>query len=171
MIREYIEKISEAIYEDNEKIVQISEAIKFTHKNGKRIWILGNGGSLAIAQHMAQDLVKLCGVRAHAPFDSSLITAYSNDSSFEYSFYGPLNVLADKSDIILIFSCSGKSRNYIEFTSFQIARIFSVVGTDGGFLLDKSEICFHVKSDDYQVCETAFCVVADLIIKKLLEDK
>ena len=42
-----------------------------------------------------------------------------------------------------------------------------VVGTDGGILKDRGGACVHVKSNEYDVCETAFSVVADMIIKIL----
>lgn len=170
-VSEYTESIRIAVEPDEDKIFHIATLIKSIGKNGGRVWIFGNGGALAIAQHFAQDLVKLCGIRAHASFDASLITAYSNDRSFEYSFYGPLAVLGGKNDLIVVFSCSGKSRNYIEFTTFPLSRLVAIVGTDGGFLKDKAEVCMHVRSDDYQICETSFCVISDLIVKQLIEEK
>lgn len=141
--------------------------------SNSRLWILGNGGSLAIAQHFAQDLLKVVGIRAHAINCPSIITAYSNDDGFEKSYSNPIDKLIEKGDQIFIFSCSGKSRNYQEFIADNVSTrknsVLSVVGTDGGFLKENSNTCVHVKSLDYQVCETAFCFIADILIKSLLE--
>jgi len=169
--KEYLEQISAAMNGVEADIENIVSTLSTAKKEGDRVWVLGNGGSLAIAQHFAQDLVKLCSVKAHALNCPSLITAHMNDDGFEYGFFNPIDKLASEWDIVLILSCSGKSRNYIEFVSgFPAKRmILSVVGTDGGFLKEKSDVCVHIKSDDYQICETAFCVVCDLVVKELIE--
>ena len=173
-LKSYMKEIKASLVDLDESIESVFAEMYATHLNKKRIWILGNGGSLAIAQHFAQDLLKLCGVRAEALNCPSIITAYANDDQFEYSYFNPLNKLSDEGDLIFIFSCSGKSRNYIEFVSGfadsgKKNRIVSVIGTDGGFLKDKSDACVHIKSDDYQVCESAFCIVSDILIKSLME--
>lgn len=169
----YVEQIRQAMEgldEDIEHAFEYLEAAKLT---GQRILILGNGGSLAIAQHMAQDLLKLARVRAWTINCPSIITAHSNDDGFENVYYNPAMKLLDDGDPILIFSCSGRSPNYEAFVEeFQPRKnpVISIVGTDGGFLKTKSDISIHVKSNDYQVCETAFSVVADILVKSLLED-
>ena len=96
-----------------------------------------------------------------------IITAYANDHAFEYSFYSALQVWRQPGDAVLIFSCSGKSPNYIEFVSSGVHPLAAVVGTDGGFLKGKADCCVHVKSDDYRVCETSFSVVADMVMSRL----
>lgn len=168
-IEDYVHGIDEALRGSQERLEEIIDILKITHRRNKRIWVLGNGGSLAIAQHFAQDMIKMCGVRAHAITCPSIITAYTNDHAFEYSSYRPVQVLRDPGDAVMIFSCSGKSRNYIEFVSMQDHPLIAVVGTDGGFLIEKADFSVHVKSHDYQVCETAFCVIADLIVKSMKE--
>lgn len=167
-IKYYIKEIKASLVDLDESIESIYRIIKAAKENSNTIWILGNGGSLTIAQHFAQDLIKLCGIKAIAVSDAPILTAYSNDHSFDYSSFAPLQVLRSKGDPILIFSCSGKSRNFIEFVSNEDQPIISIVGNDGGFLKEKSNACVHIKSKDYQICETAFCVVADILVKSLL---
>ena len=171
-IKDYVKEIKASLVGLDEDIEGIYEELLAVKKEGRRVWILGNGGSLAIAQHFAQDLLKLSGVRAQTLNCPSIITAYTNDDRFEYSYFNPLMKLIDEGDPIIIFSCSGKSRNFIEFVSgFPEMKnpILSIIGTDGGFLKTKSKVSVHVKSKDYQVCETAFSVVADILVKSLLE--
>lgn len=173
MISKHFREIKNSMVGIDEEIERIYDVLKKAKEDGARIWVLGNGGSLAIAQHFAQDLLKMCSVKAQAYNCPSMITAFSNDDGFEYSYFNPLNKLIGNGDVIFIFSCSGKSRNYIEFVSGfpdnSTHKIISVVGTDGGFLKLKSNICAHIKSHDYQVCETAFCFVADMLVKSLME--
>lgn len=172
-VKGYTEAISESLSGLDPSIYEASKYLEAAKHAGRRVLILGNGGSLAIAQHFAQDLLKLCSIRAWTINCPSILTAHANDDGFEYSFFNPASKLLDPEDPIFIFSCSGKSRNYIEFVSgFPEIRhpIISVIGTDGGFLKTKSQVSIHVKSNDYQVCETAFCVIADILVKALLED-
>ena len=132
-----------------------------------RVWTAGNGGSLAVAQHFAQDLIKSCGINAQCLSDPSIITAYGNDEGFHRCLDGPLDHLRRADDVIVIFSCSGKSLNLRDLASRFKQKMIAIVGTDGGFLKDYAGAYIHSKSHDYDVCETAFCVAADLIIKKL----
>lgn len=171
-IKEYVKLVKASLVELDDDIEKVSIILSKVKKEKGRVWILGNGGSLAIAQHFSQDLLKMCSVRAHTINCPSLITAYSNDDTFDFSYFNPVIKLIDAGDPIIIFSCSGKSRNYVEFVSgFPEMKnpIISIVGTDGGFLKQKSTICVHVKSLDYQVCETAFCMISDLLVKSLEE--
>lgn len=170
---EYLIQIFDALRDIDSKVGEFVEVLKRVKENGSRLWVLGNGGSMAIAQHFAQDLLKTANVRAQAINCPSVLTAFSNDDDFRYSFYNPIRTLSKPGDPIFIFSCSGRSRNYIEFVSgFEDRRnpVLSVVGTTGGFLKEKSDLCLHVKSDDYQVCEVAFQIIADLIVKSLMEE-
>lgn len=164
----YLDALSFSLSESEGQINKIVSAIRMLRDEDKRLWILGNGGSLAIGQHFAQDLVKMRGVRAQALTCPSMITAYTNDESFENSFKSPLSVLMGKDDGVMIFSCSGTSRNYKEVVAAGWP-LLSVVGCDGGFLKEKSDICVHVKNNNYQICETAFCVIADLVLAELEE--
>ena len=171
-ISDYLALVTESLVDSDEAIASLLIAMHSARKHRRRIWVLGNGGSLAIAQHFAQDLVKLCNMRASALNCPSMISAFTNDDGFEYSYFNPLRTLMDPSDLIFIFSCSGKSRNYIEFVSgFAEKRnpIVAVVGTDGGFLKEKADAYVHIRSEDYQVCETAFCVIADILVKSMVE--
>jgi len=169
-VKGYIKDVKSSLVETDDSIEQIYKFLKDAKKSGNTVWILGNGGSLAIAQHFAQDLLKLCSIKAIAVNDPSILTAYSNDHSFDYSSYGPLTVLRSKGDPVLIFSCSGKSRNYIEFVSQEDHPLLSIIGMSGGFLKDKSDAHVLVKSDDYQICETAFCIISDILVKSLMEE-
>lgn len=159
----YLDEIKESLAGNEDSFIGTVETIREVFKNGKTIWILGNGGSLAIAQHFAQDLLKMRGIKARTLNCPSVITAYSNDRDFEDCYYGPLKILWENGDLIIIFSCSGNSRNYLDISSHGFDKLIAIVGTDGGVLKNTADICIHAKSENYQICETAFCVIADLI--------
>ncbi len=77
-----------------------------------RVWIAGNGGSAATASHLANDLLKMCGIRAIAlPELVPTITAFGNDDGWDEMFTSPLFELREKEDIFIAITCSGNSAN------------------------------------------------------------
>jgi len=123
----------------NKAINKIYETLK---KNGK-IFICGNGGSAADAQHLsAEFLVRLNPNVNRKPFpiislamDTSTLTACGNDYGFEYIFSRNLEALASKKDLLISISTSGNSKNIIEvLKKSKKMKIFSIafLGASGG---------------------------------------
>ena len=77
------------------------------------IWLAGNGGSLYVAQHAALDLTKFAGKPAQAVGDPGVITAYSNDISFEHGIAQYLAHSWHEQDLFIALSTSGESANII----------------------------------------------------------
>jgi len=98
------------------------EKIFSTIKNEGKIFICGNGGSAADAQHLAAEfLVRLSPKINRRPFpmiplamDTSTLTACGNDFDFKYIFSRNLEALGSKKDLLIAISTSGNSRNIIE---------------------------------------------------------
>lgn len=120
------------------------------YKNGGRIYIAGNGGSAADAQHLAAEFVsKLARDRAPLPaealtVDSSILTAIGNDYGYENLFSRQLLGKLTKNDIFLGITTSGKSPNILK--ALDVCReknIPSIVftGHDGGPAKEKSDYC------------------------------
>ncbi len=65
-------------------------------KAGKKVVIVGNGGSSTIANHMAVDLWKNGGLKAISFSDSALLTCVSNDFGYQHVFEKPITIFADK---------------------------------------------------------------------------
>jgi D-sedoheptulose 7-phosphate isomerase len=80
----------------------------------KRIYIVGNGGSAAIASHAAIDLWKNGGIPTLTFNDSSLLTCISNDIGYEEVFSTPLEMFATKDDLVICISSSGNSENIVK---------------------------------------------------------
>jgi D-sedoheptulose 7-phosphate isomerase len=86
-------------------------------KNGNMIFICGNGGSAAQAQHFAAELIgKYKFERRSLPCialttDTSALTAIANDYGYDYVFTRQLEGLSKKGDVLIGLSTSGKSRN------------------------------------------------------------
>lgn len=78
---------------------------------GRRVYIIGNGGSFANAMHIANDLLS-CGVRAHS-MDPATLTAFSNDYGYEVAFEMWIRVMGEPGDWLVALSGSGKSPNIL----------------------------------------------------------
>src|SRR3989339_455841 len=89
-----------------------------TKKTGAKIYIIGNGGSAAIAEHMAIDLTKNAGLKAMAISGSPMLTTFSNDYGYENVFRKALESFADKNDILIAISSGGTSKNILNACAF-----------------------------------------------------
>lgn len=111
----HLKNVVEAIcYLEEEEIHKAVEVLKNAKNCGAFVWIIGNGGSAATAEHFANDLVKMCGIKACAvPSMGSMVLAYGNDDGWERMFANPLIKLAGVGDVVVAISCSGNSQNVV----------------------------------------------------------
>jgi len=101
------------------QLILAAELIVTTLMNGGKILICGNGGSAADSQHFAAELVSSFSknVRRRAisaialTTDTSILTALSNDFSFEKVFMRQVEAHGNSKDLLIVISTSGKSRN------------------------------------------------------------
>ena len=104
---------------------QIDKAIKKIYtclKENNKVYICGNGGSAADAQHLsAEFLVRLNPRVNRKPFpimslalDTSTITACANDYNFKFLYSRNLEALGNDKDVLIVISTSGNSKNIIE---------------------------------------------------------
>lgn len=77
----------------------------------RRVYVIGNGGSFANAEHMANDL-QACGIRAHT-VNSAFFSATANDMGYEASFSRWISVHGEVGDLLIALSGSGKSPNIL----------------------------------------------------------
>lgn len=139
--------------EENEQIAIFEQAVSEVvarYKSGGRIYIAGNGGSAADAQHLAAEFVSKLA-RDRAPLaaealtvDSSIITAIGNDYGYENIFSRQLLGKLTKNDIFLGITTSGKSENIIK--ALEVCRELGVpsivfTGHDGGMVKAKADFC------------------------------
>ncbi len=138
---------------DNNTLAQFSQLVELVlrqYKKGGRLYIAGNGGSAADAQHLAAEFIsKLAHDRAPLPaealtVDTSILTAIGNDYGFEQIFTRQLRAKATKNDIFLAITTSGNSANILSALEFcRNNHIPSVVfcGNDGGQSIFLADIC------------------------------
>lgn len=82
-------------------------------KEARFVFVCGNGGSSATAEHLANDLFS-CGIKAICLNSNvSIMTMIANDFGYDWVFSKQLEVLADENDLLITISCSGTSRNVV----------------------------------------------------------
>ena len=129
---------------DTDAVDAIAHGIAALRQSGGRLFILGVGGSAGNASHAVNDFRKLCGIEAYAPTDNvSELTARTNDEGWETVFAGWLKISrVSKDDAVLVFSVGGGNAEHnvsmnlvhaLKDVREQGAKIFGVVGRDGGF--------------------------------------
>ncbi len=125
-------------------IFQIVKGLEKIRAQGGRLFILGVGGSAANASHAVNDFRKLCGIEAYAPTDNvSELTARTNDEGWNSVFVNWLKISRlNKNDALFIFSVGGGNVEKNVSANLVLAlqeakklgaRIFGIVGRDGGY--------------------------------------
>ena len=140
---------------------------------GKRVYVIGNGGSSATASHFVCDLVKTARVagfepvRAFALTDNTpLLTAWANDSAYEDIFAEQVNALADSGDLEIGITASGNSPNIVAGLRAATARgaqTIGLLGFDGGRARDLVDVAIHIESYDYGIVEDAHSAITHAI--------
>ena len=129
---------------DADQIDRIAAGIAAVRDGGGRLFVLGVGGSACNAGHAVSDFRKFCEVEAYAPSDNvGELTARTNDEGWETVFAGWLAVSrVGPKDAVLVFSVGGGNaeRNVsinlvhaLRIARERGARIFGVIGRDGGY--------------------------------------
>ena len=164
---------------DPKPIDRFIDQLVDTQKNGRRVFVIGNGGSAANASHLAQDLAKgtldgsaeLRPIRALALTDNTpWISALGNDEGYERIFVGQLRTFAESGDLLVAISGSGNSPNILEAVRFAKEHglyTIGVTGFDGGALLPASDLSIHVALDDMCTSESIHSVLFHYVVLEL----
>ena len=137
---------------DAAAIEAVATGLAQVRTDGGRLFILGVGGSAGHAGHAVNDFRKLCGFEAYAPTDNvSELTARINDEGWDTSFVEWLRgSRLRRGDGVLVFSVGGGNRERnvsvtlvraLEHAREVGARIFGIVGRDGGTTRELADAC------------------------------
>jgi len=148
-----VSKIAELI--DKGQIDKMIKELKKVKNNRGRLFLLGVGGGAANASHAVSDFRKICCFEAYTPMDNiSELSARVNDEGWESVFLNWLkgSRLCDK-DGVFVFSVGGGdekkniSVNLVEALKYAKeigAKIFGIVGKDGGYTAKVADACVIV---------------------------
>ena len=155
----------------------VAQALWETYERDGTIIICGNGGSAATASHFACDLAKWTispdrrRLRALALTDNvPLMTAWSNDRSYESLFVEQLLTHYRPGDLLVAISGSGNSPNVLQAVAWAIqagAPTIGLSGFDGGKLAQLSRYSLHVQNHVMPQVEDAHSAICHALAVQL----
>ena len=154
-------------------MIDFKKIVQETSKNGNKMIFGGNGASNIIGTHGYLDYMNQLGIKCITLDNGSFITAASNDFGYENIFKRSVDILAEKGDVVVLISSSGRSPNVVNAAKRATEKGCKVI-TFSGFKEDNplrslGDVNFWVNNDKYNIVESvhnAWLVsVVDLIIK------
>ena len=157
----------------SENMSNASEIIISALSKGNKILWCGNGGSAAQAQHLSTELVG--GLRSHDRLalsslslttDTSLLTAWANDSDFNTVFARQIEALGKAGDVLIAISTSGNSINVVEAVNKAKKNDIITIGFIGNQKCKMRGICdlnISVPSEDTQRIQEGHILIGHII--------
>lgn len=165
----------ETLHYDPQCLRKIDDAVALAldaKQRGSRFFFIGNGGSAAIASHMAIDWLKNGNVAAQCFNDGAALTCLGNDVGFENVFARQIAACGNAGDVLFAISSSGNSPDIIK--GVQVAQVSDmIVIALSGFeknnaLSQMGNINFHVESKSYGVVEIAHLAICHHILDRVI---
>ena len=184
-LKQYASEVQSSVRStDWSALALIVDAFLDAKKRGAKIFVAGNGGSLATASHMANDFTKGCRAHNRTAFDieclgdaNAVLTCLANDFSFEDVFSIPLRTKGRCGDIFVCYSGSGNSANLIK--AAETARDMGLqtigfLGRDGGKLKELCDLYIIAPTDSMEQIEDMHMMYEHNMvcaIRSILEDE
>ena len=154
--------------EQVETIERIAGALAMFRGAPWCVWVVGNGGSQAAAQHLTLHL-REHNIRAFDLLgDNAWLTARSNDTSYAAATGDTLGLIGHPGDCLLVISGSGDSANIL--TAVEAAqsgdnpgKVYGLLGKGGGQVLEKCDEAVVIWSDNYGPIEDCHLAVIHAI--------
>jgi D-sedoheptulose 7-phosphate isomerase len=146
-----------------EAIEEVAATLVQAYESERTIYLFGNGGSAALASHMACDLGKGTVNGSKKRFramsltsNEAMMTAWANDSNYHDVFAEQLANFVAPGDVAFAISCSGNSANVLN--ALRVARqaratTVGLAGFQGGKMKELCDQCLIVPSDNMQIIE------------------
>ena len=162
-------------------IINSTNLLVESFKNGKKLLICGNGGSAADSQHIAAEFMIRLSHDLSRPAipaialttDTSNLTAGGNDIGFENVFARNVEGLGNKGDVLIAISTSGNSGNVIkavEMAHTKEMKVIGFLGGSGGKLKSLVDTAIIIPSQSTQRIQEGHITVAHIICE-LVERK
>ena len=156
------------------------ELIRSAGQEKRKILVCGNGGSALTASHYINDWNKMAFLSTGTPFrgtclsdNMGLMTAYSNDISYDDVYSEQLKNLMDPGDLVIAVSGSGNSENVVralEYANEAGGVTLAISGYDGGKIKQLAQHSLWVPSFDMQLCEDLHFIFGHMVMKSLCGD-
>ncbi|HOM64704.1 MAG TPA: D-sedoheptulose 7-phosphate isomerase [Ignavibacteriales bacterium] len=175
---ESIEIKKKSLQENSKSIIKAIELLLESFKNGKKLLIVGNGGSAADAQHIATEfMIRLSHDIKRPPIpaialttDTSNLTAGGNDIGYENVFARNLEGLGQTGDVLLAISTSGNSKNVlltVEVAKAKGIHTIGLLGCDGGKIANNVDVAIIVPSYNTQRIQETHLLIEHIICESI----
>jgi len=163
-VKGYADALSSALLSIDWHQLDLAVAeIESVRTRGARLWVAGNGGSAAIADHLLCDWVKGTFTTSQTPIhvhslvsNIPLLTACANDFGYDASFSRQIEMQAQPGDVLICISSSGNSANILAAlrkASAMGLKTIALTGFGGGESVRLADISLHVAAHNYGVVE------------------
>ena len=157
----------------------MGELLSIARAEGRQVFLCGNGGSAALASHLAVDLGKGCSRNRDQRFkvlsltdNVPWMTALANDISYDDVFVEQLRNYAKKGDLLLAISGSGNSKNVLKALTYANqtgCETIGISGFAGGKLKELVKHHVHIKSDHMGLIEDAQMIVGHMLVYAFMD--
>ena len=174
--KDFFSNINERLNDaDTSQLLAAADLVRGIGKSDGKVIVVGNGGSAAIAGHLAVDLTKAAGIRTVNFSDPALLTCFANDYGFERWVEKALDYFADEGDLLILVSSSGESANIVNGAR-RAADLGLPILTLSGFASDNTlrslgGINLWVDSRRYNIVENVHQIWLLSIVDYLAADK
>ncbi len=176
----YLTELEQVIHDlSRDEVRAVADALMDAWRAGRRIFILGNGGSAATASHMMNDINKFTRVDGQPRFRAIALTdnvpwmtAVGNDQSYADIFVEQLENLMEPGDTVIAISASGNSPNVVkavEYAQANGARVIGLCGRPGGQLAQRADLKVIIPSDRIGQQEDGHMILDHVLSFALLE--
>lgn len=135
----------------------IMDYLRELKRRNNTLYIIGNGGSAAVASHALVDFVNVAKIHAQVLHESSLLTCMANDYGYENAYSRVLSSCMKPEDMLIAISSSGKSLNICNATKTakkKGATVITLTGFSGNNSLRQlGDVNFWLDSNDYGYVE------------------
>ena len=178
--QDYAGKLTDALArQDWQGGTLLATELEKAWRDGRRVFICGNGGSAANAIHWANDFLYPVaksggkGMKMSAlPANVSVLTCLANDIGYDNVFAAQLATEAEPGDLLIVLSGSGNSPNVVkalEQAKVSKMKSFALLGYSGGACKDLADVILHFPIDDMQVVEDMQLIVGHMLLQALCQ--
>jgi D-sedoheptulose 7-phosphate isomerase len=161
-------------------VERLAEELGRCWRDGRQVFLCGNGGSAGNAIHLANDFLYGVsktfgsGLRVSAlPANSAVLTCLANDLDYDSIFSAQLAVLGRKDDVLIALSGSGNSPNIVKGLEQANAlgmKTYAILGYTGGKAKTLASVPIHFPVNDMQISEDLQLIVGHMIMQWLYQN-
>jgi D-sedoheptulose 7-phosphate isomerase len=176
----YLEALGDVLQSVSTELLERTlEVLLEARATGRRVYVMGNGGSAAIASQFVCNLVKTAQVPGQRPIrafaltdNTPSLTAWANDTAYEQVFGQQIRALVEPGDVVIAISSSGNSPNIVAGLKAAAAcgaYTIGLLGFDGGQALDVVDLAVHVPYNSYGLVEDTHMAIGHALTRAIIE--